>query len=105
MKTFVKNVLLFLTLMIFVTMLFQSVGYSDSKNDQSVTQENIDMMEDQISNNNQVNDGYYDSGEEALPKNKVNILSSFINFLAELFTKAVNFFIKLVMSLISAFLS
>ena len=104
MKTFVKNVLLFLTLMIFVTMLFQSVGYSDSKNDQSITQENIDIMENQIGNNNQVNDGYYDS-EEELPKNKVNVLSSFINFLAELFTKAVNFFIKLIMSLISAFLS
>ncbi|MBE6132680.1 MAG: hypothetical protein E7180_04760 [Erysipelotrichaceae bacterium] len=104
MKTFIKNVLLFLTLMIFVTMLFQSIGYSDSKTDQSVTQENIDMMEGQISNNNQVNDGYYDVPEQPI-QNKVNPLSNFINLLAEFFTKAINFIIKLVMGLISAFLS
>ena len=104
MKTFIKNVLLFLTLMIFVTMLFQSIGYSDSKTDESITQENIDMMEGQINNNNQVNDGYYDIPEEPVT-NKVNSISSFINFLAEFFTKAINYFIKLVMGLISAFLS
>lgn len=104
MKNFIKNVLLFLTLMVFVTMLFQGMSYSDSKTDQTITQENIDLIEGQISNNNQVNDGYYQE-DEVVKNNSSNFFSNAMNSLAKLFTDVINFFIKLIMSLISAFFS
>lgn len=104
MKNFIKDILIFLLLMVFVTMIFQGIGNQNQNNKENQTQENIDLMEDQLSNNNQVNDGFSEE-EDVEVKQSANVISKILNSLAKFFTSAINFIISLIMKLISAFLS
>ena len=103
MKNFLKDILIFLVLMIFVSVLFQSVGNQKSDTSESQTQDRIDLIEDQISQGNVVGDG----DDEEMPveiRQNNNLLSRIFNSLADFFTKAINFFISLIMTIVSAFL-
>ena len=103
MKTFIKNVLLFLVLMIFVTMLFQWAT-SQTSNQKSDVEENISLIEGNIENGNVINDGI-DIQEEKEVKKSSNIISRVLNSIASFFVFIINFFIKLVMKIVSIFLS
>ena len=103
MKTFIKNVLLFLVLMIFVTMLFQGAT-SQTSTKKSDVEENISLIEDNIENGNVINDGI-DVQEEKEVKKSSNIISRVLNSIASFFVFLINFFIKLVMKIVSIFLS
>ena len=103
MKTFIKNVLLFLVLMIFVTMLFQGAT-SQTSTQKSDVEENISLIEDNIENGNVINDGI-DVQEEKEVKKSSNIISRVLNSIASFFVFLINFFIKLVMKIVSIFLS
>lgn len=103
MKTFIKNVLLFLVLMIFVTMLFQGAT-SQTSTQKSEIEENISLIEDNIENGNVINDGI-DVQEEKEVKKSSNIISRVLNSIASFFVFLINFFIKLVMKIVSIFLS
>lgn len=103
MKTFIKNVLLFLVLMIFVTMLFQGAT-SQTSTQKSDVEENISLIEGNIENGNVINDGI-DVQEEKEVKKSSNIISRVLNSIASFFVFLINFFIKLVMKIVSIFLS
>ncbi|MDD7735522.1 MAG: hypothetical protein SOW55_02375 [Bacilli bacterium] len=103
MKTFIKNVLLFLVLMIFVTMLFQGAT-SQTSNQKNEAEDNISLIEENIENGNIVNDGV-NIQEEKEVKKSANIISRVLNLIGSFFISLINFFIKLVMKIVSIFLS
>ena len=95
MKGFIKHVLIFLLLMVFVTMLFDNIQDGGLDSQSSQVQENIDFIENQVQNGNPLPDGLYSDTEIDFKKSG-NIVSSLINTLANLFTSCINFFIKLI---------
>lgn len=103
MKNFIKDILLFVVLMTFLTMMFQSIGNSSTNNFQNNISSNIDLIEGEISNGNQVNDGYLQE-EKPEQKNNSNFLAKIVNGLGEIFTQAINLFIKLIMGIVQTFL-
>ena len=74
MKTFIKNVLLFLVLMIFVTMLFQGAT-SQTSNQKNEAEDNISLIEENIENGNIVNDGVNIQEENTQGSNTHSFLS------------------------------
>ena len=104
MKAFIKHILIFLVLMVFITMLFNNISESQGAATSSLDQENIDFIENQVQNGNKLPDGFYQEEEVVLNQNG-NFISSLMNSLADLFTDCINFFIKFIMSIISAFIS
>ena len=102
MKNFIKDVLIFLIIMVFVTLLIQSTGGQNKSQSQNSIQENIDLIEDQINNGGIINDGQSQQTEEKITNNS-NFISKIINAIAGFFTKIINFFIKLVMRIVSVF--
>lgn len=102
MKNFIKDVLIFLILMVFVTLLIQSTGGQSKNNNQTSIQENIDLIENQINNDGIISDGVSQQPEEKI-SNQSNFISKIINSIANFFTKIINFFIKLVMKIVSVF--
>lgn len=102
MKNFIKDVLIFLILMVFVTLLIQSTGGQSKNNNQNSIQENIDLIENQINNDGIISDGVSQQPEEKI-SNQSNFISKIINSIANFFTKIINFFIKLVMKIVSVF--
>ena len=104
MKSFIKHILIFLLLMVFVTMLFDNIQDGDFNSQSGQVQENIDFIENQVQNGNSLPDGLYPDNEIDFNQNS-NIISSLMNSLANFFTVCINFFIKFIMSIISAFIS
>ena len=103
MKNFIKDILIFLVLMTFLTMMFQSIGGSNSNSNENVISSNIDLIEGEIDSSNYVNDGYLDSNEKE-EYSSGNIIAKLINIIAKIFTSAINLFIKLVMGFVQVFL-
>ena len=67
-------------------------------------EENISLIEGNIENGNVINDGI-DIQEEKEVKKSSNIISRVLNSIASFFVFLINFFIKLVMKIVSIFLS
>lgn len=104
MKNFIKDVLIFLVVMVFVTLLIQNASTQNKNFDQPNVQESIDLFEDEISQGNQINDGQVnEEREDAKPSG--NIFSKLVNGFANIFTKIINFLMKLIMRLVSVFIA
>lgn len=104
MKNFVKDVLIFLVVMVFVTLLIQNASTQNKNVDQPNVQESIDLFEDQISQGIQIGDGQ-DNEEKEEVKSNGNIFSKMVNGFANLFTKIINFLMRLIMRLVSVFIA
>ena len=84
-------------------MLFQGAT-SQTSTQKSDVEENISLIEGNIENGNVINDGI-DIQEEKEVKKSSNIISRVLNSIASFFVFLINFFIKLVMKIVSIFLS
>ena len=105
MKSFIKHILIFLVIMIFATTMIQTLGNQENISSGSQVQENIDIIEGNISQGNEINDGMLSTDEPVFDNKSTNVMSNILFGIGNIFMQVINFVIKLIMQVISSVMS